>query len=62
MSMKKIGYYDILFFDEASGDVTFFSDEMDIPSGDLRNVKLDHSNFSEDDPKTTINYQTLCLV
>ena len=54
MSMKKIGYYDILFFDEASGDVTFFSDEMDIPSGDLRNVKLDH--------KTTINYQTLCLV
>ena len=23
MSMKKIGYYDILFFDEASGDVTF---------------------------------------
>ena len=37
--------------DEYSGNVTFSSDEMGIPSGDFNHINLDDVNFDEDDPE-----------
>ena len=44
--------YDIIFVNEDSNYVTFFSDDMCIVSVDLDNIKLDDINFDENDPKT----------
>ena len=52
---------DTLFFDEDSNNVTFFSDERGIFSIDLNNINFDVANFSVDDPKTIIYFQTFCL-
>ena len=43
----------LLFFDEDSGDVTFFCNEMDILIVNLNNINLD-DNFDEDDPDNII--------
>ena len=45
--------------DEYSGNVTFSSDEMGIPSGDFNHINLDDVNFDEDDPEI-INHVTFC--
>ena len=38
-------WFDILFFDEESGNVTFSSDEMGVLSVDLKNINLDDVDF-----------------
>ena len=43
----------LLFFDEDSGDVTLYCNEMGILSVNLNNINLDN-NFDEDDPDTII--------
>ena len=42
---------DILFFDEESVNVTFFSDDIGILSADLNSVNLDNANFDVDNPE-----------
>ena len=56
--------YDILSFDEDSGNVTFSIDEMSILSVDLDKINLDDVNFDEDDPETIIHVRlnNLCQV
>ena len=44
----------LLFFDEDSGDVTLYCNEMVILSVNLNNINLDNINFDEDDPDTII--------
>ena len=46
---------DLLFFNEDSGNVTFFGDEMGVLSADLNNINLDDVNFDKDDPETIIH-------
>ena len=46
---------DIIFYNEDSNYVTFFSDEMVILGVDLNIISLDDINFNEDDPKTIIH-------
>ena len=41
----------IIFINEASGDVTFYHDEMGILSVDLNNINLDDVNFDDDPEK-----------
>ena len=50
----------LLFFDETSGDVTFYCDEMSILSVNFNNINFDN-NFDEDDPDTIILVRLLAL-
>ena len=50
---------DILFFDEESVNVTFFSDDIGILSVDLNSVNLDNANFDVDDPEMIIHVKLM---
>ena len=50
---------DILFSNEGSGNATFFSDAMGILSADLNNIKLNDSNFDEEDPESIIHVRLM---
>ena len=54
--------YDIIFINKDSGNVTFFSDEMDSLSIDINNINLGDVNFDEDDPENYYSCQTYGLV
>ena len=43
-----------LYFNEDSGNVVFSCNEMGILNIDLNNIKLDDSNYEQDDPATII--------
>ena len=43
-----------LYFHEDSGNVAFSCNEMGILNIDLNNIKLDDSNYEQDDPATII--------
>ena len=45
--------YGLLFFDDESGNATFYCNEIDIFSVNLNNIDLDN-NFDGDDPDTII--------
>ena len=46
--------YNIFYFDEDSGNVVFPCNEMYILSIHLNNIKLDDTNYDEDDPDCII--------
>ena len=48
-----------LYFDEYSGNPTFFCTQMGILSIDLNNINLDDTNYEEDNPKTIIHIRLL---
>ena len=50
---------DILFFDEESVNVTFFSDDIGILSVDLNSVNLDNANFDVDNPEMIIHVRLM---
>ena len=50
----------LFFLDEASGDVTFYCNEMVTFSVNLKNVNL-ASNLDKGDPDTNYSYQTFVL-
>ena len=50
---------DIIFVNEDSNFVTYFSDEMGIRSVDLNNINLDNANFDEDDLETIIHVRLM---
>ena len=50
---------DVLFFDDDSGNVTFFGVEISILSVDLNNINLDDVNFDKDDPETIIHVRLM---
>ena len=43
----------ILYFNENSGNVVFSCHGMGILNIDLNNIKLDDTNYDEDDPEST---------
>ena len=43
-----------LYFNEDSGNVVFSCNEIGILNIDLNNIKLDDSNYEQDDPATII--------
>ena len=49
----------ILYFNEGSGDVIFFCNEMGILSIDLNNINLHDNNYGEDEPETIIHVRLL---
>ena len=49
----------IIYFNEDSGDVRFFCNEMGILSVDLNNINFDDTNYDEDDPETIIHVRIL---
>ena len=49
----------ILSFCEYSGNVTFMSDEIDIPCVSINNINLDDANVYEEDLKTIIHVRNL---
>ena len=51
--------YNIIFFDEDSGNVIFSSEGMGNLSVGLNNINLDHASFYEDGPKTIIHARLL---
>ena len=51
--------HDIIFFNEDSNYVTFFSNEIGILSVNLNKINLDDVIFDEDDPETIINLRHL---
>ena len=51
--------HDIIFFNEDSNYVTFFSNEIGILSVNLNKINLDDVIFDEDDPETIINLRLL---
>ena len=50
---------DIIFVNEDSNYVTFFSADIGIFSVDLNNINLADFNFDEDDPETIIHVRFL---
>ena len=50
---------DIIFVNEDSDYVTFFSNEMGILNVDPNNIYLDDVNFVEDDPETIIHVRLM---
>ena len=52
---------DIFFFDEDSGNVTIFSDEMGIRSVNNNNIDFDNVNFDEDNPETITHARLMAL-
>ena len=44
----------LFFFDEYSGNIRFYYNEMGILSVNLNNINLDDKNYEEDDPDTII--------
>ena len=49
----------MIFVNENSNNIIFFSNQMDTLTVDLRNINLDDVNFDEDDPKTIIDVRLM---
>ena len=49
----------VLYFNEESGDVAFYYNEMSTCSIDFNNINLDDTNYNQDDPENMINIRIL---